>query len=74
MKLFVPHAWHRESCPSELYVRLESKLMPSERTIWEAFEGRHVVQDSCFIISGRTFRCHSMRFSLAEKAWLPALF
>jgi hypothetical protein len=31
-----------------------------------------VVQDPYFIISRRTSRCHSRRFSLAEKARLPA--
>jgi hypothetical protein len=33
-----------------------------------------VVQDPYFIISRKTSRCHSKRFSLAEKPQLPASF
>ena len=64
MKLFVLHTWHRESCPSELYVRLKSKLMPSEHTIWEAFEAA-----SC----GARLVLHHLweDFLLSLKALLP---
>ena len=53
MKLFVPDTRHGEACPSELYVRLETKKSFRPRAQYGRLVRRHhVVQDPCFIDEG----------------------